>query len=115
MTDPFPRTPRSAALLTIGGVGAAFAAASCCGLPFLLASTGIGFTWLTGLAIFSAPYRPLLLVGAAVCLLGGAALLWHQQKVARACGIGTKPLARNAIIVGLVVGAALFYLGYAYA
>ena len=70
MTEPSPRTPLSAILLTVGGVGAAFAAASCCGLPFLLASTGIGFAWLTGLAIFSAPYRPLLLFGAAVCLLG---------------------------------------------
>ena len=96
-------------------MGAAFAAASCCGLPFLLASTGIGFAWLTGLAILSAPYRPLLLVGAAVCLLGGAALLWRQQKLAQTCGVGTKPLARNAIIVGLAVGALLFYLGYAYA
>ena len=115
MTEPSPRTSLSAILLTVGGVGAAFAAASCCGLPFLLASTGIGFAWLTGLAIFSAPYRPLLLVGAAVCLLGGAALLLRQQKVARACGVGTKPLARNAIIVGLAVGAVLFYLGYAYA
>jgi mercuric ion transport protein len=52
----------------VGGVGAAFAAASCCGLPFLFDSAGIGFARLTGLAIFSAPYRPILLVGAAVCL-----------------------------------------------
>ena len=115
MTEPSPRPPLSAVLLTVGGMGAAFAAASCCGLPFLLASTGIGFAWLTGLAILSAPYRPLLLVGAAVCLLGGAALLWRQQKLAQTCGVGTKPLARNAIIVGLAVGALLFYLGYAYA
>ena len=115
MTEPSPRPPLSALLLTVGGVGAAFAAASCCGLPFLLASTGIGFAWLTGLAIFSAPYRPLLLVGAAVCLLAPAALLWRQQKVARACGVRAKPLARNAIIVGLAVGVVLFYLGYTYA
>jgi mercuric ion transport protein len=113
--DPTSRPPLNAALLTVGGIGAAFADASCCGLPFLLASTGIGFAWLTGLAIFSAPYRPLLLVAAAVCLLGGAALLWRQQKVARACGVGTKPLARNAIIAGLAVGVVLFYLGYTYA
>ena len=70
--DPTSRAPVGAALLTVGGIGAAFAAASCCGLPFLLASTGIGFAWLTGLATFSAPYRPLLLVGAAICLAGGA-------------------------------------------
>ncbi len=78
MDHPTSCAPLSAALLTVGGIGAAFAAASCCGLPFLLASTGIGFAWLTGLAIFSAPYRPFLLVGAAVCLVGGAALLWRH-------------------------------------
>jgi hypothetical protein len=53
MTEPTSRASLSAAILTIGGIGAASAAASCRGLPFLLASTGIGFAWLTGLAIFS--------------------------------------------------------------
>jgi hypothetical protein len=53
--DQRTRRPLSAILLTVGGVGAAFAAASCCGLPFLFDSAGIGFAWLTGLAIFSAP------------------------------------------------------------
>lgn len=112
--DPTSRAPLGAALLTVGGIGAAFAAASCCGLPFLLASTGIGFAWLTGLAILSMSYRPLLLVGAAICLVGGAVRLWHAQRGARACGI-RRPAARNAIIAGLVFGAVLFYLGYAYA
>jgi mercuric ion transport protein len=72
MIGPTSRAFLSVAILTIGGAGAAFAAASCCGLPFLLASTGSGFAWLTGLAIFSAPYGPLLLTGAAICLVGGA-------------------------------------------
>ena len=114
MDDPTSRAPLSAAVLTVGGIGAAFAAASCCGLPFVLASTGIGFAWLTGLAILSTPYRPFLLVGAAVCLVGGAVLLWRAQRRARTCGV-RRPAARNAIIAGLAVGAVLFYLGYAYA
>ena len=114
MDDPTSRAPVSAALLTVGGIGAPFVAASGCGLPFLLASIGISFAGLTGLAIFSAPYRPFLLVGAAVCLVGGAALLWRSHRRARACGV-RRPAARNAIIAGLAVGAVLFYLGYAYA
>ena len=114
MDDPTSRASLSAAFMTVGGIGAAFAAASCCGLPFPLASTGIGFAWLTGLAIFSAPYRPILLIGAGVCLAAGAALLWRAHRHARACGV-RRPAARNAIIAGLAVGAVLFYLGYAYA
>jgi len=105
--------PTGAVFLTLGGIVAAFAAASCCGLPFALASTGVGFAWLTGLAIFSAPHRTALLAGAAICLIGGATLLWRQQKAARACGI-RKVTARNAIILGLAVGLLLFYLGYVY-
>ena len=77
-------------------------------------STGLGFTWLTGLAIVSPPYRPFLLVGAAVCPVGGAVLLWRAQRGARACGV-RRPAVRNAIIAGLLFGAVLFYLGYAYA
>src|SRR5215831_15026039 len=102
MDDPTSRASLSAAFMTVGGIGAAFAAASCCGLPFPLASTGIGFAWLTGLAIFSAPYRPILLIGAGVCLVGGAALLWRAHRHARACGV-RRPAARNAIIAGLAV------------
>ena len=39
--------------------------------------------------------------------------LWRQQRAAGACGV-SKPMSRNAIIVGLAIGAALFYLGYVY-
>jgi hypothetical protein len=39
------------------GLAAAFGLASCCGLPFLLASMGLGTAWLTGFALLAAPHR----------------------------------------------------------
>jgi mercuric ion transport protein len=74
-------------LLTLGGLTAAFGVASCCGLPFLLATAGIGTTWLTGFALLAAPHWSILLIVGAVCLAGGAVLFWRQQRIA-ACTPG---------------------------
>jgi hypothetical protein len=41
----------AAVLLTASGLAAAFAVASCCGLPFLLATLGVGTAWLYGVAV----------------------------------------------------------------
>jgi hypothetical protein len=38
-----------ATLPTLGGMAAAFGVASCCGLPFLVATVGVGSAWLTGI------------------------------------------------------------------
>src|ERR1700674_3949963 len=69
-------------LLTVSGVAAAFGVASCCGLPFLLATAGLGTGWLTYTALFAAPHRSLLLAAAAICLVGGAVLFWRQRRQA---------------------------------
>jgi mercuric ion transport protein len=105
-------------LLTASGLAAAFAVASCCGLPFLLATLGVGTAWLYGVAVLAAPYRAFLLVVAAVCLAGGAVLLVRQRRTAALCapgGICTKPAVHGLTIVGLLVGLVLLYLGYTYA
>ena len=104
-------------LLTFGGLAAAFGVASCCGLPFLLATAGIGTAWLTGFALLAAPHRSVLLIVGAVCLAGGAILFWRQQRIA-ACTPGafcSRPTVRNLTLAGLLVGLVLLYLGYAYA
>jgi mercuric ion transport protein len=104
-------------LLTLGGLAAAFGVASCCGLPFLLASAGLGTAWLTGFALLAAPHRSILLIVGAVGLASGALLFWRQQRVA-ACAPGAfcaRPVVRNLTLSGLLLGAALLYLGYAYA
>ena len=88
--NPFSRPIRDtgATLLTLSGLGAAFGVASCCGLPFLLATAGLSTAWLTGIALLAAPYRLLLLAMAALCLTAGAGLMWRRQP-AGACATGS--------------------------
>ncbi|MCF3946166.1 mercuric reductase [Acidiphilium iwatense] len=102
------------AVLTVGGIIAAFGAASCCGLPFLLATAGLGSAWLTGIALLAAPNRLILLLVASVCL-GAGAVLFAWQQHPRACERGTwcaRPQVRWLMIVGFVLGFGLLYLGY---
>lgn len=103
--------------LTLGGIAAAFGVASCCGLPIVLASLGIGSASLVGVAVAAAPYRnPLLMIGA-LCLLGGAILLVRQQRAALRCGPGgscTPRSIRLITLIGLLIGGWLLWLGYHY-
>jgi mercuric ion transport protein len=104
-------------LLTVSGLAAAFGVASCCGLPFLLATAGLGTAWLTSFALLATPHRSVLLIVGAACLAGGALLLWRQQRMAT-CTPGafcSRPTVRSLILTGLLVGMVLLYLGYAYA
>jgi mercuric ion transport protein len=67
--------------------------------------------------LLAAPHRGVLLIFGALCLAGGAALLWRQQRTAATCGpngICTPPAIRALTLVGLLVGVALLWAGYAY-
>jgi len=103
--------------LVLGGIVAAFGVAACCALPIVLASVGIGAAWLGGIGAAAAPYRTPLLIVAALCLASGAALLLRQQRTAARCGSDgacTPAAMRFVILVGLLVGAVLLWLGYRY-
>ena len=116
-TPPVLAAGSGATVLISSGVAAAFGVASCCGLPFLLATAGLSTAWLTDIALLSAPHRSFLLPVATVCLLAGAGLFWRQQRQA-VCIPGAfcaRPAVRGATYVGLLIGAALLYLGYTYA
>ena len=52
-----PLRGAGAAALTLGGLRAAFGAASCCALPILLSGAGLGTAWLGGVAELATPYR----------------------------------------------------------
>jgi mercuric ion transport protein len=112
-----PASGSGAVLFTLGGLAAAFGVASCCALPLLLTTVGASTAWLGGLALLAAPHRGVLLIFGALCLAGGAALLWRQQRTAATCGpngICTPPAIRALTLVGLLVGVALLWAGYAY-
>ena len=103
-------------LLTLAGLGSAFAVASCCALPILLATAGLGAAWLGGLAEMAAPYRVPLLAISAASLGGGGIELWRQRKsgYCRPGAVCARPAARRAAALGLLLGLAMLYLGYAY-
>ena len=96
MSDLLSKTPAAeppagnagAVLLTLGGIGAAFGVASCCALPLLFTTLGIGTAWLGGVAVLAAPHRTFLLGIGALCLVAAAGLLVRQQRVAMACASG---------------------------
>jgi mercuric ion transport protein len=95
-------------MLGMGGVLAAFGAASCCGLPFLLASAGLNAAWLGGVGLLAAPHRAALLVAGSAGLAGGAvALIWRPRG---ACA----RRARWLIWLGLIAGVELLILGARY-
>ncbi|MDE2516852.1 MAG: mercuric reductase [Rhodospirillales bacterium] len=113
-----PASGSGAVAFTVGGLAAAFGVASCCALPLLLTTIGVSTAWLGGVALLAAPHRGVLLVIGALCLLGGAALLWRQQRVAARCGPDgacTPPAMRVLVLVGLLIGAGLLWAGYVYA
>lgn len=104
-----------AVILTAGGLIAAFGAAACCGLPLVLAGIGLGSAWLVGPAYLASPYQTPLVVIAAICLAGGAFLLWRQRRVACAPNaICSRPMVRMMTLLALLLGTALLYLGYTY-
>jgi len=93
-----------------GGVAAAFGAASCCAIPMLFGGIGLGGL---GSALFMpvlAPFQPYLLAAALASLAIGGALLWRRNSCARR---GAR-LATTITLTGLVLGAALLALGFAY-
>ncbi len=112
-----PSRISGAALLTVGGLAAAFGVAACCALPLLLIRLGVGTAWLGGIASLAAPNRTLLLVFAALALAAAAILLWRQQRHAATCGpngVCTPPAARVLTLVGLIIGVVLLVAGYFY-
>jgi len=106
-----------AALLTVGGIGAAFGVAACCALPIMLATAGIGTAWLAGIASVAAPYREIWIFISALSLLISAFMLWRAQQNAVRCGgvaASSPRWLRITLAVGLLVGAALLVAGILY-
>jgi mercuric ion transport protein len=115
--DLAPPRDKGPLLLAAGGLAAAFGAASCCGLPVLLGSLGLGSAWLVTLAWLAAPHRIALLIAAIVCLAGGGGTFLRRRRVA-ACRTSASPgrLATTALLTAiLLVGGVLVVLGYLYA
>jgi mercuric ion transport protein len=115
--DREPARDTGALLLAATGFAAAFGAASCCALPLLLGSIGLGGAWFLALAWIAAPHRIALLAVAVICLAGGALLLWQRRRTSRVPDAA--PRRRSALVAlatgVLSLGAVLVVLGFLYA
>jgi mercuric ion transport protein len=113
-----PVRDTGALLLAAGGLAAAFGAASCCALPLLLGSLGLGSAWLVTVAWFAAPHRLALLAVAIICLAsGGGVFLWRRHLMTAcapdaACG---SPVITAFVTGVLSLGAVLVVLGFMFA
>lgn len=116
-SDRAPARDTGALLLALGGLVAAFGAASCCALPLLLGSFGLGSAWLIAVAWIAAPHRLALLTAAAICLIGaGGIFVWRRR--ASACTLGMscgRPATTALLICVISFGTVLAFLGYLYA
>jgi mercuric ion transport protein len=117
LPEPKALSETGATLLAAGGFAAAFGAASCCALPVLLGSLGLGSAWLGSLALLAGPYRSVLLAAAVVCLVSGGGLLLWRRRVAIACAPGA--VCGRSVVTGLItgvlsLGAVLTVLGFVF-
>ena len=103
-----------ALLLTLGGLTAAFGAASCCALPMLLAGAGLGITWLIGVAMIAAPHRIALVMATAICLVASA-VLFASHRRAVACGACGHRIVTPLLSITMALAVVLAVLGYVYA
>jgi mercuric ion transport protein len=87
-------TTRTVKWTAVGGVFAAIGVcASCCLLPLVLATLGVGGAWVSGLKSF-VPYKPIFVFVAALLLAYGFyAVYWRRNKtcVADAACISCRP------------------------
>jgi mercuric ion transport protein len=83
--DPTGLSTRNAGLVSIGGILAALAAASCCVVPFSLFMLGISGAWISNLTALE-PYQPIFAAVTFGFLGYGFYLVYRKPKVACAEG-----------------------------
>lgn len=88
-------------LVAVGGVLGALAASSCCILPLVLFSLGIGGAWIGNLTAL-APYQPVFLAATAGVLGYGYHLVYWKPKAACVEGAAcAMPLPNRFVKLGL--------------
>jgi len=91
------------AMLAIGGLLGALAAASCCIMPLVLFGLGVSGAWIGNLTRL-APYQPIFIAASLACLSAGAWVTRRESK--RACAEGepcARPVPNRLVKAALVV------------
>jgi len=101
-------------LVAVGGILGALAASSCCIVPLLLFSIGIGGAWIGNLTAL-APYKPLFVAGTAVLLGYGFYLVYWKPR--RACADGAacaRPIPNRVVQLALWIATVLVMAAFAF-
>jgi mercuric ion transport protein len=101
-------------LVAAGGILGALAASSCCVVPLILFSLGIGGAWVGNLTAL-APYQPLFVAGTAGLLGYGFYLVYWKPR--RACAEDTAcmhPIPNRLVQLALWVATALVIAAFAF-
>ena len=101
-------------LVAVGGILGAIAASSCCVIPLILFSLGIGGAWIGNLTAL-APYKPLFVAGTAGLLGYGFYLVYWKPR--RACGDGAacaSPIPNRLVQLALWIATVLVIAAFAF-
>ncbi|BCH24758.1 hypothetical protein MesoLjLc_44250 [Mesorhizobium sp. L-8-10] len=100
-------------LVAVGGIVGAIAASSCCVIPLVLFSIGIGGAWIANLTAL-APYKPFFVAGTAGILGYGLYLVYWKPRRACADGACVRPARNRLVQVALWFAAALVAAAFAF-
>lgn len=117
LTD-LPIAERGAAgrqrLIAVGGILGALAASSCCIVPLVLFSLGVGGAWIGNLTAL-APYQPIFVAGTAGLLGYGFYLVYWKPRRACADGAGCeRPIPNRLVQVALWIATVLVIAAFAF-
>ena len=101
-------------LIAAGGILGALAASSCCIVPLILFSLGIGGAWIGNLTAL-APYKPFFVAGTAGLLGYGFYLVYWKPR--RACADGaacTRPIPNRLVQLALWIATVIVIAAFAF-
>lgn len=111
---PATSDARRAGLVAAGGALGAIAAMSCCILPLVLFTLGIGGAWIGNLTAL-APYQPIFIVGTVGFLAAGYYLVYRKPRPACAEGEAcARPLPNRIVKLALWTATALVLAAMAF-
>ena len=101
-------------LIAVGGIFGGLAASSCCIVPLILFSVGIGGAWIGNLTAL-APYKPIFVAGTAGLLGYGFYLVYWKPR--RACAEGAacaRPISNRLVQLALWIATVLVIAAFAF-
>lgn len=111
---PATNDARRAGLVAAGGALGAIAAMSCCIVPLVLFTLGIGGAWIGNLTAL-APYQPIFIVGTVGFLAAGYYLVYRKPTAACAEGEAcARPLPSRIVKLALWTATALVLAAMAF-